>query len=1204
MAVYRIFSEKKQELNSETKVLQEELLTALGIYATQIRIINRFDVEGITEEQFKKAIPVIFSDKNSDEVYDQLPEFDTAHVCAIEFLPGQYDVRTDNASQGLNTLFGIDMPVVKYAKIYTFSGITDEEFTRIKKYMINPIETRECSLIGGDTSAAPNNPEKITPLNGFNELSDSGLSAFLKEHGLAMDIDDITFCQNYFKTENRQPTITEIRIIDTYWSDHCRHTTFGTVIDSADIQADYIQETYNDYLKDKAALGRSEKPITLMDIATTPMRRGKSDGTLINLDESDEINACTVKVKVDVNNQEQDWLLLFKNETHNHPTEIEPFGGAATCLGGGIRDPLSGRSWVYQAMRITGASDPLLPVEKTIKGKLPPRKITKTAAAGYSSYGNQVGLASGLLCELYHPGYMAKRMELGALVGAVKAENVVRITPTPGDAVILLGGRTGRDGCGGATGSSREQDADSLATLGAEVQKGTPMIGRKLQRLFRNPEVSRLIKKCNDFGAGGVSVAIGELADGLDIDLNAVPVKYAGLSGTEIAVSESQERMAVVIDKSDVERFISLADRENLEASVVAHVTEEKRMKMTFNDEVICDLSREFLNSNGAVKHTTVSVPVPEVSYEQDFNTLENMAGDLNICSQKGISSRFDSTVGANTVLMPFSGKTQSTPVQAMAAKFPVLDGETNTASIMSWGGNPYIMCQSPYHGAALSVLESVARVVASGGSYKDCYLSFQEYFEATKNNPARWGKPFSALLGAYKAQIGLGLASIGGKDSMSGSYEDIDVPPALFSFAVTTQKADRIISAEFKKSGRLLQYIAPNYDKNNMPIWQSVKRVFEIIEREIASGNAASVWALGTGGIGEAVFKMSLGNQVGAELVSVHPNELYTQCYGAFVIEAVTEIPEARKIGKTIEEFVIDYRPDGWPWKKFDLTELKKVSDEKLEPIFKNTFPINDVPIIEYNSQKTTVNYQLSTVNCLIPAFPGSNGEYDMAQAFNRAGGKTNIFVVRNLTGTAVRESVAEFVKQVNQSQIIALPGGFSSEDNPGGSGNYTTAFLSNPEIMQAINELLKRDGLILGIGNGFSALQKLGLLAGTLTFNEIGRQVSQMANVRVCSVKSPWLNKCKVGEVYNIPVSSAEGRFTADETVIQGLIENGQVAGQFTECNPFGSAYAIESISSQDGRILGMMGHPERYSPGCFKNVDGNKDMPLFEAGVEWFK
>lgn len=1236
MAVYRIYVEKKAEYGVEEKSVMEDICTALQIESVkQVRIINRYDAEEITEENFNRAIPTVFSEPPVDNVYNELPEIkDNQRIFAVEFLPGQFDQRADSAAQCIQMLCRGDRPVVKYAKIYILSGnITDDEFKKIKHYLINAVEARECGLEKYQTLKIKYDiPTEVAVLDGFLNLDDKGLDDFVKKYGLAMDDDDIKFCQNYFKSENRCPTITEIRMIDTYWSDHCRHTTFGTIIDNVDIKAPYIADTYKEYKIHRNELGRGNKPICLMDLATMAAKKLKADGLLPDLDESEEINACSVKITVDADGKDEQWLLMFKNETHNHPTEIEPFGGAATCLGGAIRDPLSGRSYVYQAMRVTGASDPLLPVDKTISGKLPPRKITTTAAAGYSSYGNQIGLATGHVAEIYHPGYMAKRMEIGAVIGAAPIENVRRERPKPDDIIILLGGKTGRDGCGGATGSSKSHSVESLESCGAEVQKGNAPEERKLQRLFRNQEVTALIKRCNDFGAGGVSVAIGELADGLEIDLNAVPKKYDGLDGTELAISESQERMAVVVDKNDVDKFIALAGKENLEATPVAVVKAEPRLKMIWNGKTIVDISRDFLNSNGAKKHTDVEVPCPAVNYStgrtNTAESWEDMVSDLNICSQKGLVQRFDSTVGAATVLMPFSGRTQQTPVQAMAAKIPVEGGNTSTASVMAWGFNPSISTQSPYHGAAAAVVESIAKVVAAGGSSKKCWLTFQEYFERTQNNPKRWGKPFAALLGAYKAQLELGCGAIGGKDSMSGTFEDIDVPPTLVSFAVSTARAEDVISAEFKIPYSKIGYIAPKYDENGLPDFNSVKTVFGKMEELIKNENVISVWSIAGGGIAEAIFKMSLGNHIGAKLEKLTDDELFTPVYGGFVFEIDREedLEGVRIIGETIPEYEIISGDV-----KLDIAKLEEKWNGKLEPIFKNTTPAMPAPAeIRYTEGCDLVcapANKTAKPKVLIPVFPGTNGEYDMADAFNRNGGGSEIFVIRNLNAKAVEDSVEAFAKLIEASNIIAIPGGFSGGDEPEGSGKFINAFFRNPRIKEAVNNMLyKRDGLMLGICNGFQALIKLGLVpfgeikpltaeSPTLTFNTIGRHQSQLVYTKICTDKSPWLMNCKVGETYAVPISHGEGRFVAGEEVIKKLIDNGQVATQYVDLkgnptmdlayNPNGSLHAIEGIISPDGRVFGKMGHSERISDeNCALNVDGNKLMPMFKAGIDYFK
>lgn len=1229
--VYRIYVEKKPQFAVDGGAVLADLNVALGIKTVEnVRIINRYDCEKLPKENFEAAVPTVFSEPPVDEVYYELPKpAADERMFAVEFLPGQFDQRADSAAQCIQMLCPGERPVVKYAKIYVLKGkISDDEFARIKHYLINAVESRECGFDKYDTLEVKYTiPTSVETLTGFINKTDAELADFVVHYGLAMDNDDIKFCQDYFKSEHRDPTITEIRMIDTYWSDHCRHTTFGTIIDNADIKPSYIADTYAEYKADRHELGRDNKPLCLMDIATLAAKKLKKDGILKDLDESEEINACSVRIKVDVDGRDEDWLLMFKNETHNHPTEIEPFGGAATCLGGAIRDPLSGRSYVYQAMRVTGASDPLLPVEKTIKGKLPPRKITTTAAAGYSSYGNQIGLATGHVAEIYHPGYMAKRMEIGAVIGAAPAENVRRERPAPGDIIILLGGRTGRDGCGGATGSSKAHSIQSLDTCGAEVQKGNAPEERKLQRLFRNPEATKLIKRCNDFGAGGVSVAIGELADGLEIDLNAVPKKYDGLDGTELAISESQERMAVVVAPEDADKFRALASKENLESTPVAVVKSEPRLRMNWNGKTIVDISREFLNSNGAEKHTDVAVPDVKVSYSTGRKNTsadwEGMVTDLNICSQRGLVQRFDSTIGGATVLMPFSGKTQQTPVQAMAAKLPVLNAKTDTTSIMAWGFDPAVSTQSPYHGAVCAVVESIAKVVAAGGTYEHCWLTFQEYFERTQGKPERWGKPFAALLGAYRAQLEMGCGAIGGKDSMSGTFEHIDVPPTLVSFAVSTAKAPDVISAEFKAAGHKIGYIAPKYDENGLPVFDSVKKVFRTVEKLIKDKKAVSVWSIAHGGVAEGIFKMSLGNQIGAKLDKLTDEELFTPVYGAFIMELTEEADGVKTIGETVADYTITSGDV-----KLDVASLEKKWDGVLEPIFKAQLPEKPAPEkISYTGgcELKHSSVKVAKPRVLIPVFPGTNCEYDMANAFNRYGGDSEIFVIRNLSAQDMEDSVSEFTKHIENSQIIAIPGGFSGGDEPEGSAKFINAFFRNPKIKDAVESMLyARDGLMIGICNGFQALIKLGLVpfgkivpltaeSPTLTYNTIGRHQSQLTLTRICTNKSPWLSCCNVGDIHNIPISHGEGRFVAPESVIKQLIANGQVATQYVDLsgnptmdvafNPNSSMYAIEGIISPDGRVLGKMGHTERLTDNVAKNVSGNKEQLLFKGGVDYF-
>ena len=1219
--VYRIYVEKKPQFAVDGGAVLADLNVALGIKTVEnVRIINRYDCEKLPKENFEAAVPTVFSEPPVDEVYYELPKpAADERMFAVEFLPGQFDQRADSAAQCIQMLCPGERPVVKYAKIYVLKGkISDDEFARIKHYLINAVESRECGFDKYDTLEVKYTiPTSVETLTGFINKTDAELADFVVHYGLAMDNDDIKFCQDYFKSEHRDPTITEIRMIDTYWSDHCRHTTFGTIIDNADIKPSYIADTYAEYKADRHELGRDNKPLCLMDIATLAAKKLKKDGILKDLDESEEINACSVRIKVDVDGKDEDWLLMFKNETHNHPTEIEPFGGAATCLGGAIRDPLSGRSYVYQAMRVTGASDPLLPVEKTIKGKLPPRKITTTAAAGYSSYGNQIGLATGHVAEIYHPGYMAKRMEIGAVIGAAPAENVRRERPAPGDIIILLGGRTGRDGCGGATGSSKAHSIQSLDTCGAEVQKGNAPEERKLQRLFRNPEATKLIKRCNDFGAGGVSVAIGELADGLEIDLNAVPKKYDGLDGTELAISESQERMAVVVAPEDADKFRALASKENLESTPVAVVKSEPRLRMNWNGRTIVDISREFLNSNGAEKHTDVAVPDVKVSYSTGRKNTsadwDGMVTDLNICSQRGLVQRFDSTIGGATVLMPFSGKTQQTPVQA----------KTDTTSIMAWGFDPAVSTQSPYHGAVCAVVESIAKVVAAGGTYEHCWLTFQEYFERTQGKPERWGKPFAALLGAYRAQLEMGCGAIGGKDSMSGTFEHIDVPPTLVSFAVSTAKAPDVISAEFKAAGHKIGYIAPKYDENGLPVFDSVKEVFRTVEKLIKDKKAVSVWSIAHGGVAEGIFKMSLGNQIGAKLDKLTDEELFTPVYGAFIMELTGEADGVKTIGETVADYTITSGDV-----KLDVASLEKKWDGVLEPIFKAQLPEKPAPEkISYTGgcELKHSSVKVAKPRVLIPVFPGTNCEYDMANAFNRYGGDSEIFVIRNLSAQDMEDSVSEFTKHIENSQIIAIPGGFSGGDEPEGSAKFINAFFRNPKIKDAVESMLyARDGLMIGICNGFQALIKLGLVpfgkivpltaeSPTLTYNTIGRHQSQLTLTRICTNKSPWLSCCNVGDIHNIPISHGEGRFVAPESVIKQLIANGQVATQYVDLsgnptmdvafNPNSSMYAIEGIISPDGRVLGKMGHTERLTDNVAKNVSGNKEQLLFKGGVDYF-
>ena len=1228
--VYRVYVEKKKELAQEAKSLLSDVNTFLNISSLkEVRIINRYDAENITGELFDYSKKFVFSEPQLDNVYDSL-NVDNAIVFAVEFLPGQFDQRADSAAQCIQIISQGERPIIRTAKIYCLYGeLSNDEISEIKKYVINPVEAREATLDLPQTLKIDYEiPTTVKTLDGFTKLDRSGLDKFISEYGLAMDIDDICFCQKYFIDENRDPTITEIRMIDTYWSDHCRHTTFLTVIDSVEFEDKLLEDTYNEYLKTRDELNRT-KPICLMDLATVAVKYLKVNGMLDKLDESEEINACTVKIEVEIDGKKEPWLLLFKNETHNHPTEIEPFGGAATCIGGAIRDPLSGRSYVYGAMRVTGAADPLKPLDQTIKGKLPQRKIVTTAASGYSSYGNQIGLATGIVDEIYHPGYAAKRMEIGAVIAAAPQENVRRERPEAGDVVILLGGATGRDGCGGATGSSKSHTATSLETCGAEVQKGNAPEERKLQRLFRNKEACRMIKRCNDFGAGGVSVAIGELADGLKIDLNAVPKKYDGLDGTELAISESQERMAVVIEKENVERFLEIANSENLNATAVAVVTEEPRLVMNWNGKNIVDVSREFLNSNGADKH--INIKTQKAEYEQklvvgDFvENLKATASDLNVCSKRGLSERFDSTIGAGTVLMPFGGKNQRTPIQAMVQKISVEKAHTDDCSLMSFGYNPFITEQSPYHGAYLAVVESVCKLVATGAKFEDVYLTFQEYFESPRKDAYRWGKPLSALLGAFKAQKELGIGSIGGKDSMSGSFEDIDVPPTLVSFAVTTDKVQNIVANEFKTAGNKVIIISPEYDENNLPKTDSLISAFNKVTELLRSKKAVSCYTPGMGGIAEAIIKMSFGNGYGFKFNSnLSLNDIFSYNYASFILEVSEDIKDAVCLGEITDNGKFSYNNE-----EVSYNEIEKLYEEKLESVFSCNIKASNTKCetISFNSNvNKSASIKVAKPKVLIPAFPGTNCEYDSAKAVADAGAEPKILVVNNLSSEGIKRSIEGFAKELKSAQMVFIPGGFSGGDEPEGSGKFITAFFRNAEIKEGVMDLLNnRDGLMCGICNGFQALIKLGLVpygkildtdenCPTLTFNSIARHQSKIVRTRIASNKSPWLSLTNVGEIYNVPISHGEGRFLADEKLVLELAKNGQIATQYVDFdgkatmdvqyNPNDSIYAIEGITSPDGRVFGKMGHSERIDNGLYKNVPGEYDIKMFKSAVKYFK
>ena len=1251
--VFRIYVEKKPGFDNEARALKSDINELLRISSIErVRIFNRYDVEGITEELFDYAVNTVFSEPQVDVASAKLPSDVTcdgagaAGACgtgggagclfAVEPLPGQFDQRASSAAECIQIISRGERPAVKTAKVYALYGnISDDEAAAVKKYVINAVESREASMDMPETlDMAYEIPAPVEILAGFRKMSDDDLEQFIKDRGLAMDLADIKTCRDYFTKEDRDPTITEIKMIDTYWSDHCRHTTFNTVIDSVEFDDPMLAESYERYIRLRKDLGRT-KPVTLMDIGTIAAKYLKKAGKLDKLDESEEINACTVKIKVNVDGREEDWLLLFKNETHNHPTEIEPFGGAATCVGGAIRDPLSGRCYVYSAMRVTGAGDPLVPVSETIEGKLPQRKLVTTAAAGYSSYGNQIGLATGQVDEIYHPGYIAKRMEIGAVIGAAPAENVIRKVPEPGDRVILLGGRTGRDGCGGATGSSKSHDVSSLESCGAEVQKGNAPEERKLQRLFRNPQASRLIKRCNDFGAGGVSVAIGELADGLVIDLNKVPKKYEGLDGTELAISESQERMAVVVAEKDVDRFCTLAREENLEATVVAKVTEEPRLSMFWNGDNIVNISREFLSSNGASKHVTVKAAAPKGYDRKTEGTFTDAykaaCADLNICSKRGLSERFDSTIGAGTVLMPFGGKYQRTPIQAMVNKVSVERGDTDTCSLMAWGYNPYITEKSPYHGAYLAVVESVSKLIATGASFKDVYLSFQEYFEKLGKDPEKWGSPMAALLGALDVQMGLEVAAIGGKDSMSGTFEDIHVPPTLVSFAVTTAKTGDIISPEFKGAGHDVYLFRPEKGENGLPTGASLKAVYARVNELMASGCVKACYTPGFGGIAEAILKMAMGNGIGFEYdKALTQDEIFGYDYGAFIVEVCGSDAgtacgeEGILIGRTTDDGFISRGGE-----KLVLEDLCSIYEEKLEPVYPcNIRTEEEAPeAISFASSKTfSASVKTARPKTLIPVFPGTNCEYDTAKAFDRAGAEPEIFVINNLTASDVASSIESFAAKVRESQMIFIPGGFSGGDEPDGSGKLITAFFRNQEIKEAVTELLEeRDGLMAGICNGFQALIKLGLVpfgkimdtdadCPTLTYNKIARHQSKLVRVRIASNNSPWLAGVEVGDIYTVPISHGEGRFIASEPLLKDMAAKGQIITQYVDLagkvtndiqfNPNGSDWAVEGIVSPDGRVLGKMGHAERIGAGLYRNVPGQYDMKLFGSAVKYFK
>lgn len=1258
--VRRVLVEKREGFDLEAKALKKDLVESLHIDNIEnLRILNRYDVEGISEEVYENAAKTIFSEPNLDVVYyEEIPKLNDERVFAIEFLPGQYDQRGDWAAQCVQIVNQGIRPAINTAKVYILSGkITDEEFSKIKDYCINPVDSREASLEKPETLKMETEiPTTVEVLDGFIDLDENGLRTFVSEKGLAMTLGDLQHVQKYFKdTEKRNPTITEIKVLDTYWSDHCRHTTFMTEIENVKIEDgkfnDIVKEAYQMYLnsRDNVYVNR-HKDICLMDIATVAVKELKKNGKLNDLDESEEINACSINVDVEVDGKMEKYLVMFKNETHNHPTEIEPFGGAATCLGGAIRDPLSGRSYVYQAMRVTGSADPRTTLEDTLPGKLMQRKITTEAAHGYSSYGNQIGLTTGQVAEVYDENFVAKRMEIGAVIAAAPKENVVRERPEAGDVIVLLGGKTGRDGCGGATGSSKEHSEESILTCSAEVQKGDAPNERKIQRFFRNKEVAQMIKRCNDFGAGGVCVAIGEIADSLDINLDLVPKKYDGLDGTELAISESQERMAVAIKKENKDKFIQLAVEENLEATHVATVTDTGYLRMFWNGKAIVDINREFLDTNG-VKQTT-DVHVTKVDEENTFfssneivkdvkcasmkDKFTKVLSDLNVCSQKGLVEMFDNTIGGNTVLMPFGGKYQATPTQGMVAKIPVLGGETNTSTIMTYGYNPKVGKWSPFHGALYAVVESVCKLVAIGGNYSTTRLTFQEYFEKLGNNPEKWGKPFSALLGAFYAQSKFEIPAIGGKDSMSGTFKDIEVPPTLVSFAVDTVDAKKVVSPEFKKADSKVVMLCVNKAENDVVDFEELKRNLDKVRELIHGNKVLSTYALGFAGVGEAISKMAFGNKIGFKFSeeaekAFTDDKLFEASYGNIVLELANDDLSMLEgynyvvLGSTVKEASIFIKGE-----ELALDELYKAHCSTLELIFptKTEEVKSKIETISYISQGEAKKSSLSiaTPRVFIPAFPGTNCEYDSARAFERAGANASIRVFKNLTYKDIEDSIDTIVNEIKSSQIIMLPGGFSAGDEPDGSGKFIATVFRNPRVQEAINEFLtQKDGLMLGICNGFQVLIKLGLVpygeirvpsesAPTLTYNNIGRHQAKIARTRISSNKSPWLAQTNVGDIHNIAISHGEGKFVASEDVMRELIANGQVATQYVdfnneatydiEFNPNGSFYAVEGITSVDGRVFGKMGHSERIGEEVYKNIIGEKDQKIFESGVKYFR
>ncbi len=1229
--VYRCFAEKKTGFDGEAVSVLNQLKEQLGIGTLNgVRLLHRYDVEGIDAAVYEKARIIVFSEPQVDAVYDEdVPVcLSAGAVLAVESLPGQYDQRADSAAQCIQLMAGGERPVVKCATVYVLDGaMSEEELGKIKDYLINPVECREAALEKPETLTMTYPvPGDVATLTGFITLDEAGLENLLGDYGLAMDLGDLKFLQTYFRDEEkRDPTITEVRVVDTYWSDHCRHTTFSTHIEDVEIADPMVGETFKAYLELRKEVFGAEKaakrPITLMDLGTIGTKALKKEGLLPELDESEEINACSIHVPAVVDGKEQDWLLMFKNETHNHPTEIEPFGGAATCIGGCIRDPLSGRVYVHQAMRVTGAGDPRTALADTLDGKLPQRKLCQTAAAGYSSYGNQIGLATGHVAEVYHEGYVAKRLECGAVVGAAPAENVVRDRPAPGDVIILLGGRTGRDGIGGATGSSKSHTQKSLETMASEVQKGNAPEERKIQRLFRNGDVTRLVKRCNDFGAGGVSVAIGELADGVDIDLDAVRKKYDGLDGTELAISESQERMAVVVAAKDAEAFIAAAEAENLEAYRVATVTESPRMVMTWRGQKIADLSREFLNTNGAVKHASVKVPANDHEVLVHAASLRQIATNLKFALNRGLVERFDGSIGAGSVLMPFGGKSQKTPAQAMSALLPVLPGQkTEQASVMSWAFDPHWMSEDPFVGAINSVVVSLAKLVAAGADYNKAYLSFQEFFEKLRTDPERWGKPFAALLGALSAQMELGCASIGGKDSMSGTFLDLDVPPTLISFAIAPVLAGDVLSPEFKEVGHPVYF----FGTPQIGDYASYRRQWETFHALCQTGKVKAAWAVESGGVAEGLMKMSFGNHIGFKAAAGQPIPWYGPCPGAIIAELTEDTDAGILMGHTTNDGTISLEGES-----LTIDELISLNEGVLENVYPTQTKeerIRVLPITCDQRAPIVAKASIAKPRAVIPVFPGTNCEFDTAAACVKAGIEPEIVVIRNLTGNLLAQSAEALESAIRRSQMVILPGGFSGGDEPEGSAKFICSFLRNARLTDAVHDLLKnRDGLMLGICNGFQALVKLGLVpygeivvtdenSPTLTFNRIGRHQSKYVTTRVASVRSPWMLKSNVGDLHAIPISHGEGRFVAPDKVVEQLIANGQVATQYVDAqgnpsmsidvNPNASVQAIEGIFSPDGRVFGKMGHSERTGTYIAKNIPGNKYQPLFESGAFYYK